>query len=102
VASLTPTDTFPPSAPDGLRAVVGEGTVELSWSASPESDTAGYHVYRSSASGTPVRLTSAPLATPAFSDRNVQSGARYAYNVSAVDEKGNESPHSTSLEVTIP
>jgi hypothetical protein len=100
--SLTPTDSFPPSTPEGLNAVVGEGVVELSWSPSPEPDTAGYHVYRSAASGAPVRLTSTPLATPAFSDRNVQTGAHYAYNVSAVDEKGNESPRSTPTEVTIP
>ena len=107
VVSLTPTDTFPPSTPEGLRAVVGEAVVELSWSPSPEPDTAGYHVYRASpgssaAGGTPVRLTSAPLATPAFSDRQVQTGAHYAYNVSAVDEKGNESPLSAPTEVTLP
>ncbi len=107
VVSLTPTDTFPPSTPERLNAVVGEGVVELSWSPSPEPDTAGYHVYRASpgasgAGGAPVRLTSVPLATPAFSDRKVQTGARFAYNVSAVDEKGNESPPSTPTEVTIP
>ena len=106
MVSLTPTDVFPPSTPEGLRAVVGEGVVELSWSPSPEPDTAGYHVYRaspgSSAGRAPVRLTSAPLATPAFSDRNVQTGAHYAYNVSAADEKGNESPPSPPTEVTVP
>jgi hypothetical protein len=105
MAALTPEDTFPPSTPQDLRAVPAEGSVELSWSAAAEPDAAGYYVYRrgpAEAGGTPERLNPAPLVTPSFSDRNVTRGRQYSYSVSAVDQRGNESPRSEALEVTVP
>lgn len=95
-----PVDTSPPTAPTGLAADPGDGTVSLTWGASPESDVAGYNVYRSTA--TPVALTSplnggTLLTTTAFMDATGVNGTVYHYAVTAVDESNNES--SPSAEV---
>jgi fibronectin type 3 domain-containing protein len=97
VVEITPQDTFPPAAPGGLQAAVTESAVDLNWSLSPEKDTAGYHVYREG-----KRLTQEALGTPAFTDRAVERGAQYSYEITAVDRQGNESPRSPAARVTIP
>ena len=38
----------PPTAPTGLDAEPGDGTVTLTWGESPDADVIGYNVYRSS------------------------------------------------------
>jgi fibronectin type 3 domain-containing protein len=97
VAEIAPQDRFPPAAPAGLQAAATESAVDLTWNLSPEPDVAGYLVYRDGA-----RLTAAPLAAPAFSDRDVRRAQGYSYEVSAVDREGNESPRSSAAKVTIP
>jgi fibronectin type 3 domain-containing protein len=97
VVEITPEDTFPPSAPGGLQAAVTETTVDLNWNLSPERDTAGYYVYREG-----MRLTPEALAAPAYTDRDVQRGAHYTYEITAVDQQGNESLRSAAARVTIP
>lgn len=102
VAPVTPKDVFPPSVPAGIEAVPTEASVELSWNLSPEPDTAGYNVYRQDAAGQPRRLNPEPVATPAYSDKNVQRGREYSYSVSALDDKGNESEKTAPIKVVIP
>jgi len=103
LATITMRDVFPPSAPTGLVVVpvpAEQGTaahLDLSWNISPETDVAGYNVYRSEqedAQGT--RLNSALLPTPAFSDMSAVAGQRYWYRVAAVDRSGNESAPSAA------
>ena len=100
--AVVPTDVFPPSTPEGLRAVVTDTSVELSWSLSPEPDTAGYYIYRRTASGPPARLNGSPLVVPVFSDKNIRRGQQYFYAVSALDDKNNESVPSAPFQVNIP
>ena len=91
-APITPEDTFPPAAPLGLRAIRTAQSVELSWSASPEPDLAGYEVVRD---GEP--LHEGLLPAPALSDRGAPAPAAYA--VRAVDAAGNRSePASIAVE----
>jgi hypothetical protein len=96
-AIVSPQDVFPPSAPQGLAAAVLEGNdvtpmVDLSWSISPESDVAGYHVYRSEQEGQRGTAISTELVpTPSYRDSAIQPGHRYWYTVTAVDRAGNES-----------
>jgi hypothetical protein len=106
---ITPRDTFPPTAPLGLVVVVvpaEEGVAahtELSWAISPESDIAGYNVYRVEQAGNPgTRLNSQLLLTPAFRDMNVELGHSYSYDVTAVDRSGNESPLSATVSGEVP
>lgn len=99
--AIAPEDVFPPAAPRELTAIAGAGAVELGWERNVEPDLAGYSVYRSKDGGEFERIAER-LEAPSFSDRNVQSGAKYSYAVSAVDRRGNESPRSAAAEVEVP
>ncbi|MGD0957556.1 MAG: fibronectin type III domain-containing protein [Candidatus Acidiferrales bacterium] len=106
---VTPRDIFPPAAPLGLivAMVPAQGDtpahLELSWAISPETDVAGYNVYRTEQAGAPgARLNNELLLAPAFRDMNVQPGRRYSYTVTAVDRSGNESPMSVSVSGGVP
>ena len=105
---ITPVDIFPPAPPKGLIAAVLPGStsgsvlVDLSWSISPETDTAGYRVYRSEQQDTRGQLLNPELLpTPAVRDNSVQPGHRYWYAVTAVDRAGNESAPSASVVVDV-
>jgi fibronectin type 3 domain-containing protein len=77
--------------------------LELSWGISPETDLAGYNVYRSDQEGVPgMRVNTELLLTPAFRDMNAVPGRRYSYSVTAVDRSGNESPVSAAASGAVP
>ncbi len=99
-------DVFPPAAPTGLAAVAApaDGAIDLSWTPNTEIDLAGYAVYRSDPGGKPVRISAAgkPTDSPAFRDATAQPGIAYSYTVTAIDRDGNESPHSTEVQETLP
>ena len=98
-ASITPVDTFPPAVPGGLKAILGINTVELAWERVTDSDLRGYRVYRSTDGGAFERLTEM-VDTPAFSDKKIEAGKKYAYSVTAVDLRGNESARPPVSELT--
>ncbi len=107
-ATVTPRDTFPPAAPQGLVAALLPGSVlgtvlaDLSWSINLETDLAGYRVYRSEQEGTGGRLlTPDLLPTPAVRDTSVEPGHRYWYTVTAVDRAGNESAPGAPVVVDV-
>jgi hypothetical protein len=109
LAVITPRDTFPPAAPEGLIVVVvtaQPGTpahLELSWAISPETDIAGYNVYRSEqANIARSRLNSELLLTPSFRDMNVLPGHSYFYTVTAVDRSANESVSGVAVSGEVP
>ncbi len=95
--AITPVDRFPPATPAGLHAAEAPASVELSWDRNTDPDLAGYRVYRSVAGGPPEKI--ADTRIPSYSDRSVERGKSYRYEVTAVDEAGNESPHSSAAEV---
>jgi hypothetical protein len=99
--SITPIDKFPPAVPSGLTASVGLATVELAWSRNTESDFKEYQVLRAEESG-PFAVIARGLEAPAYSDRGVQSGKRYRYQVLAVDQTGNASAPCAPVEVVAP
>ena len=108
LAIVTPKDTFPPAAPQGIVAAIQPGAtpgsvaVELSWSINVEPDLAGYRVYRSEQEGARgVLLTPNLLPSPAYRDNSVQSGQHYWYTVTAVDRSGNESAPSLAVAVDV-
>lgn len=105
---VTPKDTFPPAAPQGIVAAIQPGTtpgsvaVELSWSINVESDLAGYRLYRSEQEGARgALLTPQLLPSPAYRDNSVESGQRYWYTITAVDRSGNESAPSLAVAVDV-
>jgi uncharacterized protein len=106
---VTPKDIFPPVAPLGLIVVfvpaqgAAPAHLELSWAISPETDIAGYNVYRSEQPDVRgARQNTELLIAPAFRDMNVQPGRRYFYSVTAVDRSGNESPASVVVSGGVP
>jgi hypothetical protein len=106
---VTPRDTFPPAAPQGLVVVLvpaqggNPAYLDISWAISPETDIAGYNVYRSEQDGVPgTRLNSELLLTPAFRDMNAGLGYHYVYTATAVDRAGNESHASEPASGGVP
>lgn len=83
-----------------VNVTVVTGRVQLAWDANTESDLAGYNVYRAE-SGTWTRLNSGLLASPSFTDGNVEGGRTYTYAVKAVNAAGGESDSSNTIEVSI-
>jgi hypothetical protein len=101
VISITAEDTFPPSAPAGLKTVAGPGFISLSWEDGPEADLAGYRVWRKAASEEEFRLlTEGSVRETNYVDRAVQAGSRYAYALTALDKSGNESPRTKPVTET--
>lgn len=99
-------DVFPPSVPSGLQAVSsGPGQqrfVDLIWAPVSDVDLAGYNVYRRNEGEPAAKVNTEPLRAPAYRDRGVEPAKRYAYSVTAVDSRGNESAHSEEATETIP
>ena len=86
-------DRRAPAAPAGLLMRPVENGILLTWDRGPETDIAGYRVFRrESGDGPLVPLTDAPQATTFYADAAYADG--YAYAVSVLDRTGNESPMS--------
>lgn len=104
--SLTPTDTFAPSAPSSITIAAAPGTISIFFAANPEKDIAGYKVYRSEDENLPKKdwklLTPQLLQTNVFQDTNVESGRKYFYYLVAVDKAGNLSENSEAVTETAP
>ncbi|SRR5579871_363245 len=87
---VKPLDTFPPAAPQAVRAVAIEGSAEISWTPNDEPDLAGYNVYRAG-----VKLNDKLLTNTVF--RDTAPGPSPRYTVKAVDTHNNESKPSEEV-----
>ena len=100
-------DNLAPAAPTGVAvadrpADQGDGLI-VSWAANAESDLAGYHVYRSTASGGPYpRVTSTPVTATTYTDTGLSAGVTSFYVVRALDVHTNEGPSSTEASAEVP
>ena len=82
----------PPSAPDGVFSVTGDGQVEVCWNPNPESDIAGYDIYwNDEATGFYEYVASVGANETCYIDTDVTNGVTYFYAVLAVDGAGQES-----------
>jgi hypothetical protein len=99
-------DIYPPAQPVGLQAVfssVGQKPfIDLIWAPVTSADLAGYNIYRSEAGGPATRLNTDLVKSPSYRDSAVVPGKTYAYSVSAVDVRGNESAKSEEASETVP
>lgn len=95
---ITPVDVFPPSIPASITGLATPNSIEVSWQRSPEPDLKGYYIYRST-NGGPFTRQGGLLTLPTYSDHNVEHGKTYRYEVSAVDQKNNESGKTAAAEV---
>jgi hypothetical protein len=83
---------FPPSPPDGVFSVTGDGQVEICWNSNPEDDIAGYDIYwNNEPSGFFEYVATVPASRTCFIDTDVANGVTYYYAVLAFDQAGQES-----------
>jgi fibronectin type 3 domain-containing protein len=80
-----------------------DGTIKLSWSASP--GASGYTVYRNSSLSPTigfVPLTTLPIPKTNYSDRdkNLVEGFNYDYRVTAINSSGTSSPSEIKSAVS--
>jgi hypothetical protein len=92
-------DLFPPSVPAGLTAEPGTNSIELSWERNTDAGFQGYNIYRSVDGGAFEKIASLIVA-PAYSDRMVEAGKRYRYQISSMGTNGLESARSAAQEIT--
>jgi hypothetical protein len=86
VRCVTPLDTFPPPAPEGLQAVAGADAITLVWTAVDAPDLAGYIVLRGGPTGGNLEpLFRTPIAATTYRDATAERGLTYTYAVYAVD-----------------
>ncbi|MGH9882010.1 MAG: fibronectin type III domain-containing protein [Pyrinomonadaceae bacterium] len=103
---VSPRDIFPPSAPSSISVVAAPGRISIFFPANPESDVAGYNIYRSVDPNLPrdrwTKLNPSLLTRTTFQDERVESGKRYYYYLTAVDQAGNMSPSSEVVSEVVP
>ncbi len=94
VGPVTYVDRFPPPAPTDLTGTEVNGTLVLMWSPVQARDLAGYHVYMRTTSSVWQRLTSSPhpLTRWEFTLSSEKHRFPVEFRITAVDNKGNESP----------
>jgi len=99
VVEVTPRDTFPPAAPEGLGAIYAAGAVELIWTANTELDLAGYNIYRRAEDGPWQKVNSEIQRTPLWRDSTAVPEKKYFYRATALDLANNESEPSVEIAV---
>jgi predicted phage tail protein len=104
--SVSPRDTFAPSAPASITVAAAPGRLSVFFPANPEPDVVGYNIYRSTDPDLPKdkwnKLNPALLTRTTFQDERVESGKRYYYYLTAVDQSGNVSSPSEVVSETVP
>jgi hypothetical protein len=104
--TVSPLDTFKPSSPRNITIAGAPGRLSIFFPANPETDVAGYNIYRSTDPDLPKdnwnKLNPGLLTRTTFQDEKVESGKRYYYYLKAVDQAGNISDPSEVVSETVP
>jgi Fibronectin type 3 domain-containing protein len=95
-----PVEFVAPSAPANLVATPNAESIRLDWSASPETDVAGYTVFRSDTAGGAYNTIARNVTTTSFVDNTATTGGPYYYTVKAVDKSLNRSVYSNEVSAT--
>ena len=106
IVELAPIDTFAPSAPAAITLAATPTTISIFFAINPETDIAGYRIYRSTDPKKPKTewdlLTKDLVTANTFQDDRVVSGATYFYYITATDKAGNVSEPSEAVSETVP
>ncbi|NUP81081.1 MAG: hypothetical protein HOV96_26395, partial [Nonomuraea sp.] len=103
VGQQGPPDTQPPTAPGSLAATGGQGSAQLTWTASTDNvAVTGYTVHRSATAGfTPSGANQVgSTASTSFTDSGVAAGTYY-YRVVAFDGSSNTGPSSNEASAVV-
>lgn len=91
---VPPPDTTPPAQVMGLRVTNAyDGKLDLSWNPCTDPDFDHYNIYRDG-----VKITE--TTDNSYQDTGVTNGQTYNYQVSAVDNSGNEGQKSSTVSST--
>jgi len=74
-----------------LIATPGNTQVVLTWAANSEGDLASYNVYRGTSANPTTLLSTITAGTETSTEDSLTNGTLYYFNISAVDDAGNES-----------
>ncbi|MFZ0630185.1 MAG: fibronectin type III domain-containing protein [Acidobacteriaceae bacterium] len=105
VLLLSGCGTTTAAAPNLATAAASKYSAQLTWNPSGGSDpAASYNVYRELAGGSAgfQQINTSPVLQATYTDRTVQLGVSYTYEIRAVDAEGNESEPSNITTVVIP
>jgi hypothetical protein len=94
-------DRFPPAMPSNFVALAETGAVRLRWDPSPDSDVAGYTIFRREPGRDFHPLNETPMRQVEYLDRGLTSGFSYSYRIQVVDQEGNLSPLSEPITTTV-
>jgi hypothetical protein len=94
-------DFTPPDSPRHVTTEAGDGSIDVYWNASTQSDVAGYNVFVSSSYDGRYDLIGSTSGLQ-FTDNGARNGNTYYYAVTAFDFDGNESDLSTEEAYDIP
>ena len=102
VSSTNALDSTPPAAPQNLLAKTeADGSLLLSWDASPDADVQGYDVYRyapdPSRESAYVKINSALVTDTQYVVADASAAGDY-YRIKAVDQSANLSASSSAVE----
>jgi hypothetical protein len=95
-----PIEFVAPTAPANLVATPNATSIRLDWSASPETDVAGYTVFRSDSAGGSYNTIARNVKSISFIDNTTASGKTYFYKIKAVDNSLNRSAYSNETSAT--
>ena len=94
-------DSQAPATPTGVKGAPSGSGAKLTWTASTDSDLAGYLVFRASGTSTSyTKLTADPVTGTSYTDPGLTPEAGYRYQLAAVDKAGNQSTRSGDVAVT--
>lgn len=103
---ITAKDIFPPSSPESITIAASPTSISLFFAANSEKDVAGYKIYRSTDQLLPLNqwelITTEAIRTNTFQDQKVESGKRYFYYITAIDNYGNTSQPSQIASEIVP
>lgn len=96
--SLDMKDTYPPDTPGDVVVFRARDHLLINWRVVRERDFSHYRIYRKVDNEEEFTLLADRVEESRYEDRSIKTGHTYAYQVTAVDEKGNESPPSPAVD----
>lgn len=95
-----PVEFVSPGAPVNLIATANAVSIRLDWTANPETDVAGYTIFRSDSVGGTYNTIARNVKSTSFVDNTITEKKPYFYSIKAVDNSLNRSAYSNQVTAT--